>query len=406
MMRNINFHLDNLVSVEMISPQQDDMCGQIALLVKQVRNLELSRAGFVDKLSSILNKRYGLNFQVNIIDSLPDIVDFWTYENKYITSNIIGKANVNQLVAKKETLIANVDLKKAYISGNIKKIIVFICATIGALIGKSGNEYILTDREFAAAILHEVGHGFNYIDYMINTVKIAATIYTRTEELMKSDEVIKIKLINSDPELKSLPNLVKEDLVNAKSKDNLEIVILKGSIEKLNSQMGMDYYTSRSNEQLADIFALRNGAGDAIGTLLSKWAKKVDVFDRWVLDIVSVLATLGISTIVCVIYSRYMLNDGASYDSDSDRLLLGKRELINQLKTVKDDQLKTHLLDAIQTYDDLYQQLKNPPKGLYYYIRYLSSPKYRKNVNQINTMKEIEEMVDNDLYVLSNKLKG
>lgn len=406
MMRNDYFHLDKLVSLEMISPQQDDMCGKIAMLVKQVRDLELSRVGFEDKLSAMLGKRYGLNFQVSIIDSPPEAVDFWTYENKYITSNIIGKANANQIIAKRETLIAKIDLKKAYISGNIQKIVIFICSTVGALIGRLGDDYILTEREFAAAILHEVGHGFNYIDYMINTVKIAATIYSRTEELMKSDKPIKIKLVNNDPELKVLPDSVKADLINTKSKNNLEVVILKGSIENLNSQMGMDYYTSRSNEQLADIFALRNGAGDAIGTLSSKWVNKVNLFDQWIKDIVSVFFTLGMSAIFCAIYSRYMFTEGETYDSDTDRLLLNKRELINQLKTVKDNKLKTHLLDAIQTYDDLYQELKNPPKGLYYYIRYLASSKYRKNVKQVNSMKEIEEMIDNDLYVLSNKLKG
>lgn len=407
MTRNLNYDAKQFAGLEMISPQHDDMCGKIAALVKQVRDFKLTPFNFTDNLSDLLSKRYGLNFIINIVEAPVDVIDFWTYENKYIANNIIGKTDTTKIVSKKETLIANIDLKKAYISGNISKVVVFICTTVGAVMGQDSNgEFILTDREFAAAILHEVGHGFNYIDYMINTVKIAATIYTRTEELMEADKPTRIKLINSDSELKKLSDQTKKDLVEVTKKDNLEMVILKGSMEKLNSQMGMDYYSDRSNEQLADIFALRNGAGDAIGTSIAKFTYKDTSFEKWIIDLTGVFVTLGISIVACIAFSQFMFKSGSLYDSSVERILTAKREIINQLKVVKDKKLRAHLLDTIQTYDKLYNQLKNPPKGLYYYISYLTSSSYRKNIKQETTMKEIEEMVDNDLYVLGNKLKG
>lgn len=407
MTRNLNYDAKQFAGLEMISPQHDDMCGQIAKLVNQVRDFKLTPFNFMDNLSNLLSKRYGLNFVINIVEAPVDVIDFWTYENKYIANNIIGKSGVTKIVSKNETLIANIDLKKAYISGNISEVVVFICTTVGAVMGQNDDgEFILTDREFAAAILHEVGHGFNYIDYMINTVKIAATIYTRTEELMEADKPTRIKLINRDPKLKKLSDQTKKDLIEANKKDNLEIVILKGSMEKLNNQMNMDYYSDRSNEQLADIFALRNGAGDAIGTSLAKFTYEDTLFEKWVIDITSVLLTCGISIVACMAFSQFMFKTGSEYDSTTERILTAKREIINQLKVVKDKKLRTHLLDTIQTYDTLYNQLKNPPKGLYYYITYLASSSYRKNIKQEKTMKEIEEMVDNDLYVLGNKLKG
>lgn len=393
-----------IFGMETITVQNDDMCSKIASLVDEVRNIDgFTIYSFSDALNDMLTKRYGLSFSVNITDD-PGI-DFWTYENVFMENNVISSSKTKNLVGSRDIITADIDLKKAYISGSIQKYIFYIFATRTALLGKSeSGDYILDSHEFAASILHEVGHGFNYVSYMVDTVKMAAIVRTRTNDLVNSNREQRIKLINSEYDLKNMSNKEKEDLLDAYKEDSISVIIMKHIVEQRNAQAGMNYYSHRANEQSADLFAMRNGAGKYIGTLLSKITCKRSAFDTWAGDILLCLFTVGLPIIVSAVFFNWSF-EGNRYDNNTDRCIFAKRELVNQLKTAKTKNEKDKLLSEIEVYDKLYEVYKNPPKGLFYYIQYFTSSKYRANAKQCAAMKDIEYMIDNDLYVAANKLK-
>ena len=133
-----------------------------------------------------------------------------------------------------------------------------------------GKEY--TPEELAGIVLHEVGHAYNLIHFIADTVISNNALMMAYQELTdgKPNKQVKI-IVNKAAEHMGIKN---RDWVQAVDDETDGIVAFRVLATAAQIEpRGMDnkvYFTQDACEELADIFAARHGAGRAIITMRSK----------------------------------------------------------------------------------------------------------------------------------------
>jgi hypothetical protein len=401
----------NTLGLETIARQTDDIKGKIIPIIEDLREKKIDEGGFCTRLAKTLADRFGLSIEIVILDML--------FENAYATINTYVKSNPlyspylvdvirkSPLVDSKNIITANIDLKKAYISGSIQKYQHKIELTKGLLYasGDIEGEYSLSAAEVTAIILHEMGHLFTFIEYLLYSTKISTVILTRTQDILGRDEKARLKLINDDEELKNIPASIKADIASATKKESIEVAIVKGKIEEINSFAGMDFYSTRYFEQAADLFSARCGCGTEIATGFGKLVPRSPTKLMNVIgDIVLGVFSLGMFPLLGAI-TLGTVYQGDVYDDPYSRFMFIKREYVNSLKTAKTKEEKVAIIKNIEKVQEIIDYVRKTPRVIGWYFAYMFSKKYRKYVKDETAMKQIEEMIDNDLYTLGEKLK-
>lgn len=398
---------------ETISIQKDNYHAKLTAIVAEYRDkgfskTEESQKKFIDAVSESLTKRFGLTVEFGIAD-IFFLKDAWVNINVHVRTHPlydmfrIKLFRKEKLVGGDDIITASIDLKKAYISGSIKnyKNTMFITKTLI-------DDTKATSAEIAAIILHEMGYLFTFVEYLLYATKINTVILTRTQDILSisnKDYNSRIALINKDEDLKKLPSVYKDDLAAVTKENTVATIIYKGMIENVNSFAGMDYYSVRYAEQAADLFAVRNGASIEISTLLKKIgsrnkSKTFSIFN----DLLSTIFSLGLDPILGALGIIFFGDAKDLYDDPQQRVDVIRQEYINRLKEVNDHEERKMLLKVINELKELSEWSRKEPKTFKHYIAYAISSRYRDRTNSIEKIKEIEALIDNDLYVSGNSL--
>lgn len=400
---------------ETISIQTDNYHKKLTSIIEEYRSVKESKTekdeeAFFKTVSDSLTKRFGLTVEFGLLGVLF-LKNAWAEINIYVRTNPlyddfrIKLFRNSELIGKKDIITANIDLKKAYISGSITKYKNKITVTKALF-----NDSKITSAEISAVILHEMGHLFTFVEYLLYATKINTVILTRTQDILSipnSDPDKRIAIIEKDADLKKLPSIYKEDLTVATKEDSVATIIYKGMIEEVNAFAGMDYYSNRYAEQAADLFSIRNGASIEISTFLKKLGSRNPSKTNILIDnVLATIFTLGLAPILNTLSLIFLSDPKDLYDDPQQRVNFIKQEYINRLKEVSDPEERKLLLSAINELKKISDWSRKAPNSLYHYIAYATSSRYRSRVDSINRIKEIEALIDNDLYVSGNNLAG
>ena len=130
-----------------------------------------------------------------------------------------------------------------------------------------------TAEEAAATILHETGHAYTFLQFMVDTVVVNTVLHRTYQELTNAnaDKKVKIILAKAADDLSIKNRDWLESVEDTADKDvAFKVLATAVQIESRNMD-NKRYFSMDAAEELADIFAARHGAGRAIVTLRSKF---------------------------------------------------------------------------------------------------------------------------------------
>ena len=298
----------------------------------------------------------------------------------------------------------------------------------------------LTARETAAILLHEVGHGWTFLEYAhrqtMNNSILMETLKDNTSNGKSAKEKLILALQRINP--KAARNL--------STKNNIGTI----SLTLARAYVDANLYSSVDSEQMADQFATRFGLGTDLSTAMGKLNREYSGFNGLLLItfmiasmfllsflmtflpmIIYALATGGFSlawlisslilsikcTIVFVVVGHLLGTDKKTaetadrYDDMINRVKRMKFDLVRQLRTSKmPDQAKKQLLAAIDNVDAVIEDVSKI-RIVDAIARPLSFLWEKTSFTEIERMnyermdKVIESLMENDLHVATAKLQ-
>ena len=271
------------------------------------------------------------------------------------------------------------------------------------------------DEEAAAAMLHELGHVFTFMEFVTRTVstnQVLAGMVRAMDKTIPEDQRTTIFARGID--IMRMNSAQQAALLNAKSQKEVGFVVLDAAVQLSVSELGASVYDVNDCEQLADQFAARHGAGRYFVTAVDKYMKiggwrirtaadwrasaigQINLYSRMVF---CTLATLG-TIWLYVLFAKLTAPDKANnkYDNEKSRFLRVKHDNVERLKdkTIGADEKKTLLADnevideVAKYYEDNLSFIEK--------LSYFFSPTYRNAHKYEVLQKELEGIAFNDLF--------
>lgn len=294
----------------------------------------------------------------------------------------------------------------------------------------------LTPRELTATVMHEVGHLFNYYRYFsqahktnqvlsfISTSMTTDTPYVDRENILfKTMEVLGVSL-NNVKELALECNIPKIILALSEQRDFF-----------LHSELKSGMYDITANEQMADMYAARQGYAKELVTNLSKsvpWKNEKRSVLRAMSylslnkDILNSLGLLGLAAtsivvaapvttiaiigavsigyVMSILYDSKTNKKDFTYDETLVRFKRIREQLVSYLKTDRNKEKVKIILTDIKEIDYLISILL-PERTVFNMVAdYLFSDSNHVRKTMV-LQRHLEELASNDLFLGAAKLK-
>lgn len=358
----------------------------------------------------------------------PDIINSHDEYEQMLAIARSSLTSINSLTNELNSFGVTIDRKNAVIKNLPKEFRLILMLDIC--------DKNLDAREFVALTLHEIGHGFNNIEYSCKVVNNTSVLVdTFLDNIGKRNKTPKESLLIAyntafkDPDADKLKN---------QNTVSVFLYVMSRTFKyNMGSMTPSEVHSYNDAEQLADQFAGRFGYGDALGTGLSKIiirhtntgylfvCSSVVFTIIWVTACVLVpflaplFAALGIVSAISALEITYALTfedveyQWSSYDDLPRRLQRMRNELVRQLREYKSEAEYSKVL--LKRIDDLDNLKKCATDGLFrnIFTRFRSpiskmldlifSP--RRTAINIKRIEQIQEDLNsNELYVASAKL--
>jgi hypothetical protein len=418
------------------------------VVIDSIDNILYKRFGFKIKHVSY-ERNYGV-FPVTPITNNPisvDREDLRKYidivlENQTTQPHINPKMPVSDEDAVKNVLWGIKELDKQMVKDGI--VVDFDTATIKGLpeetriIMFADYHFLirtcnLTARQIVAILMHEVGHAFTHVSNTYrsikNTTRLLETMKGEVTDESTGKDIVRLAYRNvlgqeKDVEDKSIPTLYVE-FVDDMLRSNLGF------------DVGNPHYATDS-EELADNFSAKFGLGLELavalkgmrenGPSLSKLFFTPDsiiygVYISLVTFVLSLSVTMAVAApfvafaigYLLIKISRYVIDiitlgdasESRTYDYDERRVIRIKNTMVNRLRTAKlDKEEKKQMVANIE-------EVVSTSKFFIKYSNERFTAKFMNNLLAFNRTardskkieEAIEDLMENDLHVASNKLR-
>jgi len=362
--------------------------------------------------------------------------DIDTRTASWVDSLVVYKQSIDAMDKQLQTGSIVVDLENAKMHGYPSDAIVMIYINPSSLF----HTYKLSSNEVAAAYLHEVGHAFTHLEYSHRTIK-------QTSMLIES-------IISEANKGKSPLDAVKLSYKNTFEDDSLDdaknmVSVAVGVTSRYLStddDFGGNTYSSKDSERLADQFATRFGVGDDLASALGKLhtindnvgirevqdlgvflikgfvvAGFVGIFSSSIgimigLSLAFMTAYIvGLVIMGFAIYVLYNLISGLlskgidskfPYDNPKRRITRIKNELVRQLRTEKvSKDVTSAMLASIDTMLVILNKLDDKDENFIFSAigTFFSYTRSQTSMREFDNL--TEDLINNDLHVISNKIK-
>lgn len=437
-------------ALESIQFQKSDLFNEITLCVSNMRDYgKVYQKDFYDgkeckDLSAVINKHTGLRIEFADSDNGPSITmpslgqdifkDFPTlkaYKDYYgdfydIHSDIKTALRILDM----DVIEGTVDLKNSKVGGVFSR----LTSTL-----QLPREYLadttFTNEELSAIILHELGHAFTSFEYLDRTVTTNQALGVMLRTMDKSASIQDKKVIFSRVKDKlKLDDEVYKNILNSSDKDYVTLVVLNQQIQECRSELGESVYDVTSCEYLADQFAARHGAGRYLVTSLDKvYSRDKDYFSSSSYSDAAILGGLVTATIIVfggpvvgsllgvtlgVLAALAVASPDAIEDSRLDvahphgaahgRLSRIKHQMIQRLKDNKiGKKEKEFIINYLEEIEPIIKKYVGDDKvKLRNRIAFFFSKKHKYDFEFKNLQKDLEEMGNSNLFIMSEKIKS
>lgn len=329
---------------------------------------------------------------------------------------MIGGESIDKMVF--ETTI---DLDKGKIIGPLANVLV---AEIH-LTSRFFESSLFDEEEITAAIVHEIGHCFNKISTLGDYVWLNYYLIEGVEVLL-GNKPNKYKLqfltVKGLSEVVEDPK-VREELNRAPTEANLRRALLTSNrLRPRHHLTGVEYGGSvMREEQLADLFASRQGFSRALVTLNYKLdkmtgAKNLKSRTSFQMAETAKLINVVVGTALIPVWGVGLLwltiasvfwepqRDGR-YDDAGERSLKVKQDLVAQLKQAgKDDAFKQRLLEDIKVVDGV---IANYTKNKTWWtsLTEIISTRKAQQWKLLAQEQTLERLFNNDLFVTASQFE-
>lgn len=338
----------------------------------------------------------------------PDLKDMVEYFDS-VKGDVEFSINNVLKSLKRRTISGEIDLKQSKVSGVFCELENPLYYPRSYLLGD-----FLTHEENAAVILHELGHAFTFMEYltrMVSTNQAIATLSRTLDGSITPDT--RVIIFDKAADAMDLSKTQKEALKNAKSQEQIAVIVLDREIEASVSELGFNLYDVNSCEYLADQFAARHQAGSALVTALDKIVQSY-ALNSFIGNVVmlfsavcAVVSTSGLLLPVLILVLIFSPNKGDDiYDNLKSRFIRAKHQLVEQLKNEDlDANVRTELLSEISIIDSVSER-HSDQLGIVETLAYYLRPGYRNAHKYELLQKDLERIGTSDLFVAAGKLKN
>ncbi len=434
-------------ALESIQFQKSDLFNEITQCIKSMRNLKtVNRQGIlegpeINNLIGVISKHTGLGY--TFVDNGYGFTAYTPILNQHIfdRNSDAGKfAQADQEVdyhysVRKIMEAMKVDILQGEVSLKESKVTGFFCdlKCYMSIPRFMLNDKTWLDEELAAFVLHELGHTFTSFEYLSRTVTTnqALSLMQRTMDKTSSYEDRKIIIATATQAEKiKLDADAQKLLLGDVTPEMMTLIVINQQIEACKSELGASVYDLVSCEYLADQFAARHGAGRYLITALDKCATRgadVEVSGFYFrTGINMMLVGLGVAGMGLPVFgfamgvfslllgtgkwaydnSEFEMTHG--YDNDLTRMNRIKHQMVERIKDpacpVEEKKFILSYIDEVEPVIKKYQGQNNPK--LKDRIAFFFSKKHKYDFEFKAFQKDLEELGNNDLFIMSEKLKN
>lgn len=370
----------------------------------------------------------------------PMAIEYYDYWKKRLSGNVkkdikeinsdyydkgdilnITLKNMEKLTDQMNVSGVTVDNKKAYISGLPKDFTTFI--------GGDFYHYYYnlkaTAEELTSVILHECGHIYTFIEYCYRTVQSTSILIDSVQENIRTKNKSKLDamVIGYEEAFGEKPKSKKPNTVNI----SVEII---DRLLRDYGFLGSFHNSYIDSEHLADMFATRFGVGTAFVSNQARYEELVSKYrpkEGGLIDIVvlTLIISAWLTIIAGPVGAIFGLFVGATfflgafsvgvdktlrasgYNDSLRRCVRVRNDLVRQIRLHKlDKEVVIKIMADIEKIDAMINMIPFVDKSIFekLYIKY--STLGARTVELKETEQLIEDLMENDLYLSSIKLKN
>lgn len=416
--------LNSIYSPESISFQNPAFHLSLTKLIQDNRENQ-DNTGLEIKIAECIKKYTNLNFEIHIgnypmcveipqIDQNNPVIEGYGVKNGYLSKR--GLSDIRKDKGNKVT--GMIDPDSSYVGGYFAEMTPIKMYLNEAMVFKNPvnatDSKTYTAGEVSAAILHEVGHVWTYLYFIVRFRTDNQMMNAMVRDLDGTTDQNKREIIIMEA-AKGLDVSVDALDLAQKQSSTVYTVMVANMARKNKSQSGTGYDIT-SYEALADQFASRHGASRDLVTALDKlsvgtiyrrgtasyaffeFVKVAFILGGVLIPGANILTSIGIMTM-------FMDSHNELYDKTGYRFKRIKHDLIEQLKDQSLDKVTAlRIQQDIDTIDEVNKRYKDYTQltGLIY--DYLLVPGINKRKN-IEFQQQLEEMAKNRLFQFSSILQ-
>ncbi|QVW55161.1 hypothetical protein pEaSNUABM29_00117 [Erwinia phage pEa_SNUABM_29] len=325
---------------------------------------------------------------------------------------------------KENELNGEFDDKNAKISGDLSKVPSPLYLTPKLLTSLD-----MSDLEIAAVILHEVGHVYYYFRTLMRTVVTNLIADAAANRMMETeDPAVRMKVVKDVERMLNTKINQPETVCKEFSKENIYMHLVTQTLLERPFVTGSEGFANRTWERAADDFAARFGAAPYLASALYKMETSqfylfrnrsymnygahlaLEMMEVAML-IVGVASPVGLFISTISMAFGLIINDpkGTIYDPPQERFETIRRNLVEELNTIKDQNTKAandhrkRILAGIASIDKLLLTVKDKD-NIYSFIMKTLTPSGRRERAGVDYQRSLERYLSNDLRVASAKL--
>lgn len=366
------------------------------------------------KLNELVFKVFPQDF-VNAFAIPPDIVKNSVMVRTY--GSWLQKAGDGRKVLENdiESAVGSVNRANATVGGFFQK----VPCTVGITYGMAKADDF-TNEEIVAALLHEVGHIFSYLETLAYTFSTCFTLFDTVKRLDKAKNTEeKVKIFKGVESATGVTISNQDMIAEASDNDTIAISIFSDIYEQTKSEFGASIYDMRSWESLSDQFSSRMGMTVPLATALDKimrssgdtsYSTKFQIWSgtiiRWVVFVLAaminpVLSIFIILELLVLLFNPFKI----VYDKPGERLERLRQEILQQMKTKNiPAEQRLVLSHNLETITALIKATDD--KELYYEKVWLFfSSKSRDQKAKRVLLQDLQSVANNNLFAAANLLQ-
>lgn len=271
-----------------------------------------------------------------------------------------------------------------------------------------------TIEEVASIFLHEIGHVMTYMLYLGRSV-IANHVMGELALAINDAETERerVEIIELASKKLGVEVMEPDAVAKAKGPEISQTVILSQYQSQICSATNTIYHDERTWEALADQYVSRVGGAVSLATGLDKIMRMYgdpsyrSTFKHIIIEtasfMLSVVGTFGVLPLLLVMIAPFTRSTEL-YDNVPKRLERIRADIVNQLKKEKiPDELRKRLLEEADTIKKMMSEVSDRSdwiEGLFS----IFSPQTRLGKRRAQVIQELEQLTNNDLYVMAQKL--